>query len=163
MKEKFAHYNLELEEVLIGTPSSPEGDTQIETILMQLRSRQIAEEQVETYAQQEKAAVKERELREAQSRAQMQTKMTEAELNINIQSDQGKAEYQRSIQQAQQIRALAEAEAEKDRPHRYCAGACHRRTSPRVWRAAVPGDPAGAAPALRKPSSNRAWTLCRAS
>ena len=116
MKEKFAHYNLELEEVLIGTPSSPEGDTrdtQIETILMQLRSRQVAVEQVETYNQQEKAAVKERELREAQSRAQMQTKMTEAELSINIQSNQGKAEYQRSIQQASQIRALAEAEAEK--------------------------------------------------
>lgn len=113
MKEKFAHYNLELEEVLIGTPSSPANDTQIETILTQLRSRQIAAEQIETYDRQEKAAVKERELREAQSRAQMQTKMTEAELNINIQSDQGKAEYQRSIQQAQQIRALAEAEAEK--------------------------------------------------
>ncbi len=113
MKEKFAHYNLELEEVLIGTPSSPEGDTQIETILMQLRSRQVAIEQVETYNQQEKAAVKERELREAQSRAQMQTKMTEAELSINIQSNQGKAEYQRSIQQAAQIRALAEAESEK--------------------------------------------------
>ena len=43
----------------------------------------------------------------------MQTRLTEAELNINIQSDQGKAEYQRSLQQAQQIRALAEAEAEK--------------------------------------------------
>lgn len=113
MREKFAHYNLELEEVLIGTPSSPENDTQIETILTQLRSRQIAEEQVETYAQQEKAAVKERELREAQSRAQMQTRLTEAELNINIQTDQGKADYQRSLQQAQQIRALAEAEAEK--------------------------------------------------
>ena len=113
MKEKFAHYNLELEEVLIGTPSSAAGDTQIETILIQLRSRQVAVEQVETYNQQEKAAVKERELREAQSRAQMQTKMTEAELNINIQSDQGKAEYQRSIQQASQIRALAEAESEK--------------------------------------------------
>jgi uncharacterized membrane protein YqiK len=113
MKEKFEHYNLELEEVLIGTPSSPEGDTQIETILNQLRSRQVAAEQVETYAQQEKASIKERELREAQSRAQMQTKLTEAELNINIQTDQGKAEYQRSLQQAQQIRALAEAEAEK--------------------------------------------------
>jgi len=113
MKEKFAHYNLELEEVLIGTPSSPVGDTQIETILTQLRSRQVAAEQVETYGQQEKAAVKERELREAQSRAQMQTKMTEAELDISIQSNQGKAEYQRSIQQAAQIRALAEAEAEK--------------------------------------------------
>jgi uncharacterized membrane protein YqiK len=113
MKEKFAHYNLELEEVLIGTPSSPVGDTQIETILIQLRSRQVAAEQVETYNQQEKAAVKERELREAQSKAQMQTKMTEAELDITIQSNQGKAEYQRSIQQAAQIRALAEAEAEK--------------------------------------------------
>ena len=113
MKEKFEHYNLELEEVLIGTPSSPENDTQIETILNQLRSRQVAEEQVETYSQQEKAAVKERELKEAQSRAQMQTRLTEAELNINIQTDQGKAEYQRSLQQAQQIRALAEAEAEK--------------------------------------------------
>ena len=113
MKEKFEHYNLELEEVLIGTPSSPEGDTQIETILNQLRSRQVATEQVETYAQQEKASIKERELKEAQSRAQMQTRLTEAELNINIQTDQGKAEYQRSLQQAQQIRALAEAEAEK--------------------------------------------------
>ncbi|GAB4504669.1 MAG: SPFH domain-containing protein [Anaerolineales bacterium] len=113
MKEKFAHYNLALEEVLIGTPSSPENDTQIETILTQLRSRQIATEQVETYGRQQQAAVKERELREAEARAQMQTKMTEAELNINIQADQGKAEYQRSIQQAAQIRALAEAEAEK--------------------------------------------------
>ena len=81
--------------------------------LTQLRSRQIATEQVETYGRQEQAAVKERELREAESRAQMQTKMTEAELSINIQTDQGKAEYQRSIQQAAQIRALAEAEAEK--------------------------------------------------
>ena len=113
MKDKFAHYNLELEEVLIGTPSSPENDTQIETILTQLRSRQIATEQVETYGRQEQAAVKERELREAEARAQMQTKLTEAELNINIQTDQGKAEYQRSIQQASQIRALAAAEAEK--------------------------------------------------
>src|SRR5512146_204005 len=113
MKEKFQHYNLELEEVLIGTPSSPENDAQIETILTQLRSRQIASEQIETYDRQEKAAVKERELREAESRAQMQTSMTQAELNIEIQSNQGKAEYQRSIQQAAQIRALAEAEAEK--------------------------------------------------
>jgi uncharacterized membrane protein YqiK len=113
MKEKFEHYNLELEEVLIGTPSSPENDTQIETILTQLRSRQVATEQVETYGRQQQAAVKERELREAEARAQMQTKLTEAELNINIQTDQGKAEYQRSIQQAAQIRALAAADAER--------------------------------------------------
>jgi len=113
MKLKFEHYNLELEEVLIGTPSSPADDVQIESILTQLRSRQIATEQVETYGRQEQAAVKERELREAEARAQMQTGMTQAELNIEIQSSQGKADYQRSIQQAAQIRALAEAEAEK--------------------------------------------------
>jgi uncharacterized membrane protein YqiK len=113
MKVKFQHYNLELEEVLIGTPSSPAEDLQIESILTQLRSRQIAAEQIETYDRQEKAAVKERELREAESRAQMQTSITQSELNINVQGNQGKAEYQRSIQQAAQIRALAEAEAEK--------------------------------------------------
>jgi len=113
MKDKFEHYNLELEEVLIGTPASAADDHQIETILTQLRSRQVATEQVETYQRQEQAAVQERQLREAEARSQMQTKLTEAELNINIQTDQGKAEYQRSIQQASQIRALAEAEAER--------------------------------------------------
>ncbi len=114
MKEKFARYNLELEEVLIGTPTSPPGDTQIENILMQLRSRQIAEEQIETYARQEAASVKERELREAQARTQQQTKITESELSITVQSNEGKAEYQRALQMAAQIRTLAEAEAEKN-------------------------------------------------
>lgn len=113
MKDKFAHYNLDLEEVLIGTPSSTENDKQIEAILTQLRSRQVATEQVETYARQQDAAVQERQLREAESRAQMQTGITQSELSINIQSNQGKADYQRSIQQAAQIRALAEAEAER--------------------------------------------------
>jgi len=113
MKEKFVRYNLELEEVLIGTPTSAPGDTQIENILMQLRSRQIAEEQIETYARQEAASVKERELREAQARTQQQTKITESELSITVQSNEGKAQYQRALQQAAQIRTLAEAEAEK--------------------------------------------------
>ena len=113
MKEKFAHYNLELEEVLIGTPASSQGDTKIENILAQLRDRQIAAEQIETYERQERAAVKERELREAEARARQQQRLTESELSITVSSNQGKAEYQRAVQQASQIRALAEAEAEK--------------------------------------------------
>ncbi len=113
MKEKFARYNLELQEVLIGTPTSAAGDENIEAILRQLRDRQIAEEQVETYSRQEKAAVKERELREAEARARQQQNLTESELSITVQGNQGKAEYQRSVQQAAQIRALAEAEADK--------------------------------------------------
>lgn len=113
MKAKFAAYNLELKEVLIGTPSSQPNDRAIEQILTQLRARQIAEEQVETYSRQEKASVKERELREAEARAKQQTAITESELSITVQSNTGKAEYQRSLQQAAQIRALAEAESDK--------------------------------------------------
>jgi uncharacterized membrane protein YqiK len=115
MKEKFAQYNLELQEVLIGTPTAGGGGEQIEQILMQLRARQIAEEQVETYNRQEKAAVKERELREAESRARQQTHLTESELSIVVQTNQGKADYARAQQQAAQIQTLATAEAEKTR------------------------------------------------
>ncbi len=65
MKERFEHYNLELEEVLIGTPHSVPGDDKIEQILMQLRDRQVAVEKLETYEKQRIAADKERELRQA--------------------------------------------------------------------------------------------------
>jgi uncharacterized membrane protein YqiK len=113
MKAKFEHYNLKLEEVLIGTPSAAANDKAIETILTQLRQRQIAVEQIETYNRQEAAATKERELREAEARAQQQRNITESELSITVQTNQGKAEYQRAVQQAAQIRTLAQAEAEK--------------------------------------------------
>ncbi|MDX2118081.1 MAG: SPFH domain-containing protein [Planctomycetota bacterium] len=112
MRAKFAMYNLELNEVLIGTPKSPQGaGNKIEAILEQLRSRQIAQEQIETYAQQEKAAKQERELRQAEALAHQQTKLTESELAITIQTNQGKAEYQRALQQASQVKAMADAEA----------------------------------------------------
>jgi uncharacterized membrane protein YqiK len=113
MRDKFLQYNLELQEVLIGTPEAAPNDKQIEVILMQLRSRQIAQEQVETYGRQQMAAAKERELREAEARAEQQRGITESELSITVQSNQGKAEYQRAVQQAAQIRTLAQAEAEK--------------------------------------------------
>lgn len=117
MKEKFGHYNLELLEVLIGTPTSGRsgeaGGGQIEQILAQLRSRQIAAEQVETYRTQEKAAVKERELREAEARAKQQTQITQSELSIQVHQNEGKAELARAQQQAEQIQTLAAAESER--------------------------------------------------
>ena len=115
MKGRFALYNLELLEVLIGTPASKAGDKQIETILDQLRGRQIAEEKVETYQRQERAAVKERELREAEARAGQQAALTASAIAIEVQTNQGKADYARAQQQASQIQALAAAEAEKMR------------------------------------------------
>jgi uncharacterized membrane protein YqiK len=63
MRAKFDFYNLELQEVLIGTPRADK--TQgggIEQILTQLRNRQIAVEQVDTYKLQENAAIQERTL-----------------------------------------------------------------------------------------------------
>src|SRR6185369_13904639 len=76
---------------------------------------QIAEEQVETYNRQERASVKERELREAESRARQQQALTESEIAITVQSNQGEAEYARAQQQAAQIQTLAQAEAKKIR------------------------------------------------
>jgi uncharacterized membrane protein YqiK len=113
MKEKFAHYNLELQEVLIGTPTSGPQGGQIEQILLQLRSRQIATEQVETYNRQQMAAVKERELREAEARAKQQTNITESELSIVVQSNNGKADVARAQQEAMKIQTIAGAEANR--------------------------------------------------
>ena len=113
MKEKFEHYNLELEEVLIGTPASPKSGNEIETILTQLRSRQIAREKLQTYETQQKAAEKEKELREAEAVAKQQTTLTESDINIKIQENQGKAELMKARQDAEKIQKLSEAVAYK--------------------------------------------------
>ena len=116
MQGKFDLYNLELQEVLIGTPSvGGTGGKQIEEMLTQLRSRQIAEEQVETYTRQQRASVQERELKEAESRARQQNILTESEISISVQSNQGKAELARAQQEASRIQTIATAEAERTR------------------------------------------------
>jgi uncharacterized membrane protein YqiK len=111
MKERFDRYNLELEEVLIGTPRAPEGDQRIETILTQLRDRQIALEKLETFEKQKQAAQKERELNEANAVALQQTALTQSNINISIQENQGKADLQRATQDAQKVKVMADAEA----------------------------------------------------
>lgn len=113
MKDKFLKYNIDLEEVLIGTPSASEKDNKIEVILSQLRDRQVAREQIETYTQQEKAAAKEKELNEAKSKAEQQKNLTESSINIEIQKNQGKAGLERAIHDAEKMVALANADAAK--------------------------------------------------
>jgi uncharacterized membrane protein YqiK len=116
MQAKFAVYNLELQEVLIGTPRpDADGDDQIERILTQLRQRQIADEQVGTYERQKFAAQKERELREAEAQAKQQTAITESELSIKVQQNAGRANLARSEQEAEQTRTLAKAQADQIR------------------------------------------------
>jgi uncharacterized membrane protein YqiK len=113
MKEKFDHYNLELEEVLIGTPSSPVGDNRIEQILTQLRDRQVAFEKLETFEKQRIAADKERELKQAMAVAEQQTMLTQSEINIKVQENAGRAELQRAQQDAERVKTLAGADAQR--------------------------------------------------
>ncbi len=113
MKEKFQHYNLELEEVLIGTPKGTPGDDKIEQILTQLRDRQVATEKLETYEKQRIAASKERELKEAQAVAEQQTQLTQSQINIQVQENQARADLQRAVQDAERVRTLAKADADK--------------------------------------------------
>ena len=115
MRTKFSNYNLELQEVLIGTPRAAPGNDQIEIVLNQLRQRQIAEEKVTTYEKQKIAAEGERSLREAESRAHQQTAITESELSITVQENEGKAASRRATQEADKTRTAAQAEADRTR------------------------------------------------
>ncbi len=115
MRAKFGGYNLELQEVLIGTPRAAAGNDQIEKVLQQLRERQVAEERVTTYEKQRIAAESEKALREAEARAHQQTSITESELSITVQENQGKAALKRATQDAEQTRTLAKAEADRTR------------------------------------------------
>jgi uncharacterized membrane protein YqiK len=113
MKEKFQKYNLQLEEVLIGTPKSSVDDKQIENILTQLRERQIAEEKKITYQKQQSAAESEKSLREAEAIAKQQSILTESNIQIEIERNNGAALASKAEQEANQITALAKANSEK--------------------------------------------------
>lgn len=113
MKERFAQYNIEVMEVLIGTPKSPTGDDKIETLFNQLRDRQLASEQIATYQSQSKAAAEKLNLNQAQAKAQQQTSLTESLVKVEIAENEGKAQLRLQEQAAAAIRVTAEAEAFK--------------------------------------------------
>jgi uncharacterized membrane protein YqiK len=115
MREKFAAYSLELQEVLIGTPRAETGQVGIEQILTQLRERQIAVEKVETYKLQELAAVQERTLREKEAMAVQQTNITASALAIQVRENEGKAQLAQTRQESETIQVVAKANAEKAR------------------------------------------------
>ncbi len=117
MREKFAAYNLDLQEVLIGTPRTDgaAGRSGIEQILEQLRARQIAVEKVETYKLQEIAAAQERTLREKQALAEQQANITGSALAIQVRENEGKAKLAQTHQEAEATQVAARAAAERVR------------------------------------------------
>jgi uncharacterized membrane protein YqiK len=115
MKAKFETYSLDLQEVLIGTPRAAHGDQTIENILFQLRSRQVAREQVETFQEQEKAAIQERALNEAKATAAAQSALTQSLIQIKVNENEGAAALARAQKDAETRKVTAAAVGEQSR------------------------------------------------
>jgi uncharacterized membrane protein YqiK len=115
MRLRFQKYRLNVMEVMIGTPRAMVGDRHIDTVFEQLRVRQVAREQAATYASQEEAALKERELNDARAIAAQQTALTASRIAINVAQNEGDAQLQRRQREAEGIRITAGAEAERTR------------------------------------------------
>jgi uncharacterized membrane protein YqiK len=115
LRRKFHDFDIECVDVLIGKPDSSNKDGKIETLLEQLRQRQLSVEQLETYDRQKAAADRLRVLNEANAHAAMQAQLTNAQLQVRIQDSTGEAELARARKQGEQTVVLAEAELNRSR------------------------------------------------
>ena len=115
LRRKFREFDIECVDVLIGKPDTAEAGGKIETLLEQLRIRQLSIEQLETYERQRASADKLRMLNEAQAQAAMQTQLTNSRVQIQIAESQGEADLARARKQAEQTVVVAEAELAKSR------------------------------------------------
>jgi uncharacterized membrane protein YqiK len=114
LRRKFREFDIECVDVLIGKPDTADessGSGKIETLLEQLRQRQLAVEQIETFERQRAAAEELRHLHEAQATANMQTQLTNSRVQVQIAENQGEADLARSRKQAEQTVVMAEADA----------------------------------------------------
>jgi uncharacterized membrane protein YqiK len=110
---KFHNFDIECVDVLIGKPDTAETGGKIETLLEQLRLRQLSLEQVETYAKQVTAAEKLRALNEAQATAAMQTKLTNSLVQVRIVENEAEAQLAKARKEAEQKIVTAQAESQQ--------------------------------------------------
>jgi uncharacterized membrane protein YqiK len=113
LRKKFREFDIECVDVLIGKPDTAEAGGKIETLLEQLRLRQLSIEQIETYERQRAAAEKQRTLKEAEAHAAMQTQLTNSLVQVRIAENQGEADLARAKKQAEQLVVTAQAEAQQ--------------------------------------------------
>jgi len=116
---RFREYDINCVAVLIGRPESrlrdPSQEDPIERLFDQLRQRRLAEEQKQTFAKQEEAAVQLRELNDAQAAAAKQTELTQTRVDVEIAGNRGEAQ----LAEAQRIarrdvaRALGESRSQE--------------------------------------------------
>jgi uncharacterized membrane protein YqiK len=110
---KFHNFDIECVDVLIGKPDTEQAGGKIETLLEQLRLRQLSLEQVETYTKQVIAAQTLRTLNEAQAQAQMQTQLSNSLVQIRITENEAEAQLVKARKQAEQVVVTAEAESQE--------------------------------------------------
>jgi uncharacterized membrane protein YqiK len=115
LRQKFREFDIECVDVLIGKPDTAEGGGKIETLLEQLRLRQLSIEQIETFERQRAAAEKLKVLNEAQALAAKQVELTNSTVQIQIAENAGNADLARARRAAEQTVVVAEAELAKSR------------------------------------------------
>jgi uncharacterized membrane protein YqiK len=113
LRRKFHEFDIECVDVLIGKPDTAEAGGKIETLLEQLRLRQLSIEQIETFERQRAAAEKQRVLKEALAQADMQTQLTNSRVQVQIAENQGDADLARARKQAEQLVVTAQAESQQ--------------------------------------------------
>jgi regulator of protease activity HflC (stomatin/prohibitin superfamily) len=111
LARRFQEFDIECVDVLIGKPDTQEAGGKIETLLEQLRQRQLSVEQIETYQRQRAAAEEQKKLNEAQATAQRQTELTGSKVQIEIARNQADADLERARKNAEQTIVTAEAES----------------------------------------------------
>ena len=114
LQAKFREFDIECVDVLIGKPGTGEMGGKVETLLEQLRQRQLSIEQVETFTRQ-RAAAEQKKLNEAQALAARQAELTQSQVQVRIAENAGEADLARARMQAQQAVVMAEAELERSR------------------------------------------------
>jgi uncharacterized membrane protein YqiK len=110
LRRKFREFDIECVDVLIGKPAGLPTDNKIETLLEQLRLRQLSIEQLETLERQRVAAERQRALNEANALAAKQADLTNSHVQIRIIENQGEADLARSRKAAEQLIVTAQAE-----------------------------------------------------
>jgi uncharacterized membrane protein YqiK len=115
LRRRFHEFDIECVDVLIGKPDTAEvgGSGKIETLLEQLRLRQLSIEQIETFERQVSAAEKLKNLNEAQATAEMQKELTNSLVRVRISENEGEAALVRARKQAEQLVVTAEAESQQ--------------------------------------------------
>jgi uncharacterized membrane protein YqiK len=113
--KRFQEFDINCVAVLIGRPEpgvlKPGAEDPIDRLFDQLRQRRLAEEQKETFAKQQEAAVRQKELNHAQAEAERQTQLTQTRVEIEIAGNRGAAQLAEAERLAKREITIAEGHA----------------------------------------------------